>query len=229
MRMLQWAAMVTTVLAVGVRPATASPIVIDLSMNQVAAGSSWNDTATGFCNGYYIATTNSNSVCGGAFNANGQNITAGVGGSGSFLYEGTGASATYSSSVIFTSLSFAVTAGTQYTLSFSLTNADSINIAQIQPVIGAFFGSTVAAAGYYSDGNPNDQWQLETFTWTPVLSTSNAVLILNDFTTTGAGNDFGVAGVSVQATAPEPGTFALLGGSLASLGWLWRKRVRWLS
>jgi len=191
----------------------------------------WADTGGG-CNGYIIQTTNAGSVCGGGF---GTSITSDVTGSGYFLFDGTGTGSDYppaDGGGFYISPSFAVTADTEYFVSFYLTNANNIAPnAEVQPVIdGTTLGAAVTANGFFSDGSASDQWQLFSFSWNSGANTS-ATLTLNDLVLQAYGNDFGVDDISVQsngtAQVPEPGVFSLICiGGLTLLGWSRRSRVR---
>lgn len=183
----------------------------------------WADTSINGCNGYIIQTTNSSGVCSGLF---GTAIPNDVSGPGYFLFIGTAGPNTPANNEFFISPTFTVTPGTQYSISFDLTNANTINNASIEPEIdGTLLTPGAMAAGSFPGGQ---QWQAFSFSWNSGANTT-ASLILHDLATGTTGNDFGIDAILVQptATTPEPGTFWLFGGgTLASLGWVRRKRAR---
>jgi hypothetical protein len=180
------------------------------SDNQIPSSSYWNDP-TG-AHGYYTdaITQSSGTIFGGIF---GNSIPVDVTGSGYFLFEGTGGGSTVGS-IIFQSASFAVAQNTNYNVSFYVTNADTINLAALQPELsGTLLGSPVSAVGTYTTNG----WQQFTFSWNSGSNTSTS-FILNDFQTNTTGNDFGVDDFSVSTSAvPEPATLLLLGTGLAAL------------
>jgi hypothetical protein len=115
-----------------------------------------------------------------------------------------------------------------YTVSFYLANEDDIHVAGVQPEInGTLLGAPVSA-----QGNPwPEEWQQFSFTWNSGSNTS-ASLVLNDFTTAGSGNDFGIDNISVSDQAPpfgdptpEPGTLTLVAVLGILLALLRRKRA----
>ncbi len=95
----------------------------------------------------------------------------------------------------------------------------------IQPEIdGSLLGSAVSPAGYYTDGNPADQWQKFTFTWNSGSNTS-ASLILHNYTTTPNGNDYGVDNIQVASATPEPSSFMVaIVGALGMIAYGQRRR-----
>jgi hypothetical protein len=85
----------------------------------------------------------------------------------------------------------------------------------VQPEIdGSLLGSPVSPVGTFGSNG----WQQFSFSWNSGANTS-ASLILHDFTTTTAGNDFGLDNIDVSSSSvPEPSSLAFLGvGSLAAL------------
>jgi hypothetical protein len=177
-------------------------------------------TNSGEDNGYIVQTTN-------GIGGFGDAIPQDVSGTGYFLFDGT-VDAPPSGNEFFISPTFNVSQNTDYTVSFYLTNANDINVAQVQADLdGTLLGTPVSAAGSYTDGNPADTWQQFSFTWNSG-SNSTASLILHDYTTTGDGNDFGVDAISVSSPsgAPEPGTMGLLDIALAGLGWSRRRLLQ---
>jgi hypothetical protein len=220
---VRFAGIVITLLTAGLRPANGVTVYSDNFTGGPGAATGYWASNTD-CNGYGVTSTNSSAVCGGAFEAvytsgdptnASYEITAGVGGTSYFLFDGTNTTAPSSPlQAFYISTGFAVQDNTEYTISFYLTNADAAygNDAVVQlEMNGVAVGSPVQANGFYTDGNAADQWQLETISWNSQTGNSPVTLSLVDSTTSGAGNDFGIAMLSVQTAAPEPGTFSLLG------------------
>lgn len=168
----------------------------------------WTDTAYG--NGFIIQSTLGAPGYAGTFGAS---ITHDVSGSGYFLFFGTGSGpADWAYNEFFIGPTFSVDAHTDYNISFYLTNADTINVALVQPEIdGTILGSAVSAGGDFTSG-----WQEFTFSWNSGSNT-DASLILHDLTSTAVGNDFGIDDISVTAVSPstppsvpEPANLSLL-------------------
>ncbi len=210
----------------GSAPALASVIVysdnFDSGSSNFTVGNSyWSSSAD--CNGYIIKTTGSASVCSGVFDQAGYYIANDASGNGYFLFDGTAGSAP--DSEFYISSSFAVNPNTAYTVSFDLTNADTDSPAVVQPEInGTLLGSPVGALDEFPNGYG---WQEFSFTWNSGSNTT-AILTLNDYTATPDGNDFGIDNILVSSSAPEPGTFGMLGGAVAALGaGFLRKRISW--
>jgi hypothetical protein len=179
-------------------------------------------------NGFITATTNTTAIWPGDPNEFTTAINSGVGGSGNFLFNGTyyyggnefdipaGHEQFYISS------SFSVSTSTEYQVSFYLTNANTISVAQIQPDInGTLLGSAVSAVGTWGTNG----WQQFTFTWNSGSATS-AALTLHDFQLLTEGNDFGIADIVVQSvqSVPEPSTFGA--AILGALGMISYARLR---
>ena len=120
-------------------------------------------------------------------------IPADASGSGYFLFSGTYTEINTDGNALYISPAFAVTPNTDYMVSFSLTNAFDINIAQIQPQInGVALGAGVSAVGTYATNG----WQTFSFAYNSGAATS-AVLSLHDLVMTGIGNDVGVDNILV--------------------------------
>jgi hypothetical protein len=173
----------------------------------------WTDPSED--NGFIVRNT------GGVAPFSASQIAQDASGSGYFLFEGTTSARTVATdSEFYISSSFAVVPNTTYTVSFALTNADPTNVASVQPEIGSvLLGTQVSANDDYSTSG----WQTFDFTWNSG-SSSTADLILNDYTVTGFGNDFGVDSILVQTAIPEPASLLMLGASIVGLGFL-RRRV----
>jgi hypothetical protein len=149
-------------------------------------------------------------------------ITHDASGNGYFLFEGTTFTPPSGATEFYISPTFSVTENTIYTVSFSLTNQNDTNNASVQPELdGTLLGSPVSAAGVY----PSPGWQTFSFTWNSGSNT-NAALILNDFTDTGFGNDFGIDNILVATAVPEPATLLILTTSIAGLVASRRRRRR---
>ena len=158
-------------------------------------------------------------------------IGSGVGGTGNFLFNSTWYYDTNTQTTtipagqdqFFIGSSFSVTPNTDYTVSFYLTNADSINLAQIQPDMnGTTLGAASVATGYWA----TDGWQLFTYSWNSG-NHSTATLTLHDLQQTTVGNDFGIANISVSAVGtetPEPGTFGLISAVGIGCFSMWKRR-----
>lgn len=159
-------------------------------------------------------------------------IPADVSGTGYFLFEGTSgdnpdSSGSYADEFYVSSV-FAVVPNSLYTVSFYLANEDDIHVASVQREInGSLLGAPVSAQG----NSWPEEWQQFSFTWNSGSNTS-ASLVLNDFTTAGSGNDFGIDNISVSGAAPqfgdptpEPGTLALVAVPGILLALLRRKRA----
>jgi hypothetical protein len=164
-------------------------------------------------NGFITTTTNTTAIWPGSPNEFTTAINSGVGGSGNFLFDGTylyNGTETIPSGhdQFYISSSFAVSANTEYQVSFYLTNANTLSVAQIQPDInGTLLGSSaVSAVGTWN----SDGWQQFTFTWNSGSATS-ATLTLHDLQSSNEGNDFGIANIAVQSvqSVPEPSTFGV--------------------
>lgn len=177
-------------------------------------------------NGFITTTTNTPAIFPGFPGEFGNDIPSGVGGSGNFLFDGTyfyngpgDPDIPAGHDEFYISPTFSVTPGTNYTVSFYLTDANGINPPSVQPEIdGSLLGSPVSP-GIWS----SDNWQRYTFSWNSGANTT-AQLILHDFTTTTTGNDFGLANINVST--PEPGTYGVFCGlSLAVIALLCRKRA----
>jgi hypothetical protein len=170
-------------------------------------------------NGFITQTTNTNAIWPGGPDAFGNDIPNDVSGTGYFLFDGTYLYQQTASNIpvghdeFFISPTFAVTPATNYNVSFYLTDANGIAPPSVQPELdGTLLGSPVSPVGTFSSNG----WQQFTFSWNSG-SNASASLILHDFTTTTAGNDFGLDNIDIS-TVPEPSTFALVGvGSLALL------------
>ncbi len=213
------------VTVIGLIVATMSPARADVAFSQnfdsgpvsLGADTFWSDNSLD--NGYVVKTNTGV----GPFAK--YPITNDASGSGYFLFNGTAGDAPSGQTVVF-SATFAVTSNTNYTVSFDLTNANSISVATIQPEIGGvLLGSPVSANGYFTDGNNSDKWQQFSFTWNSGSLTSTT-LVLNNFTTTGTGNDFGIDNILVATPTPEPSTIVVaIAGALGMIayGQRWRK------
>jgi hypothetical protein len=95
----------------------------------------------------------------------------------------------------------AVLPNTQYLFSFYLTNANTTNVAQIQPFAnGVALGSAVSAKGQFSDGIPGDQWQQFSFSWFSGGATT-VDLSLKNLQGTSIGNDFGLDTIALDPVA----------------------------
>jgi len=163
----------------------------------VPAATYWNDP-TGAAGNYTGAITKSSGAAYAGIFGNG--IPVDAGGSGYFLFEGTGNPTTVGT-IIFQSPTFAVAPNTNYTISFYLTNEDGISPASLQPQIGAqLLGAPVSAAGTYTTNG----WQKFSFTWNSGANFT-ASLIINDLNMNTTGNDFGVDAISVVGPATDTG------------------------
>jgi hypothetical protein len=212
------------VAAIGLMVSIALPARADIAFSQnfnsgppIALGADpfWSDNSED--NGYVVKTNTGI----GPFAM--YPITHDASGNGYFLFDGTAGTAPSGQTVVF-SASFAVTANTNYTVSFDLTNANNINVATIQAAMGGVLLGTspVSANGYFTDGNSKDQWQQFSFTWNSGSATSTT-LALNNYTTTGTGNDFGIDNIQVAST-PEPSTFAtVIACGLGMIAYGWRR------
>lgn len=151
----------------------------------------------------------------------GNNIWQDVGGTGYFLFDGTGGdNPDPTLNEFYIGPVFSVVPDTFYTVSFYLTNGVTWNAASVQPEIdGSLLGAAVSATGWAG----SDGWQQFSFSWNSGSNTS-ASLILHNYTTMGAGNDLGVDDISVEAAAPEPGTLSLMAGVGLAVAVLRRKR-----
>ena len=138
-------------------------------------------------------------------------ITSDQSGSGYFLANYTldfGNQSAYLGEVWGTTAPIPVTPGGNYSFRFFLTNALSFNVPLIQPMInGQSVGSPVSASGFFSDGNPADQWQQFSFNWNSGAATTADLSLWNQ-TGTANGNDFGIDTISLNAV-PEPSGIAL--------------------
>jgi hypothetical protein len=141
-------------------------------------------------------------------------------GSAFFLFDGTSAGRDYAGTVWQVDSPIAVLADTEYTFSFYLTNADDITPASIQPFVdGSNVGGPVSAAGDFTDGIPGDQWQKFSVNWfSGALTTAN--FGLQDLTSTGIGNDFGIDNISFAkaAAAPDAPTASLVASGILCAG-----------
>ncbi len=154
---------------------------------------------------------------------NGQ-ITNGIGtistdqsGFGFFLF-GVSGGGTTSGQVWGTPTPIPVTTNTDYTLSFYLSNLNTINNALIEPSVnGQSLGSAVSAGGVGT-------WQQFSFPWNSGLNTTADLSLFNQ-RNTAFGNDFGLDTIAfTPVTVPEPNSLILLGiGLLATMT---RSRVR---
>jgi hypothetical protein len=127
-------------------------------------------------------------------------ISSGQGGSGYFLFNNTGGSASdYSSGMEIwgTQTGISVRQNSSYTFSFYLANDNNINNAVIQPIIdGVALSSGVTAAGVGT-------WEQFSFTWNSGTN-STANLELTDLASNPVGNDFGVDTISLTGLTPLP-------------------------
>jgi hypothetical protein len=170
-------------------------------------------------NGFITQTTNDPTIFGGAF---GNSIPVDASGTGFFLFDGTGS---YPDPIptgndeFYISPTFSVTPNTVYAVRFSMTSANGINSALVQPEIGgSLLGSAVSPVGTFGSNG----WQQFTFLWNSG-SNSSASLILHNYVNTSFGNDMGYDNISVTAvTAPEPGSIAFL--TVAGMGLLRLRR-----
>ena len=173
-------------------------------------------------NGFITQTTNTNAIWPGVPGQFSTDITSDVSGNAYFLFDGTflynGAtspSIPVGNDESFISPTFRVTAHTNSTVRFYLTDANGIAPPSVQPQIdGTLLGSPVSPVGTFGSNG----WQQFSFSWNSGANTS-ASLILHDFSTTTAGNDFGLDSIDVSSSSvPEPSSLAFLGiGSLAAL------------
>jgi PEP-CTERM motif len=171
-------------------------------------------------NGFITQTTNTNTIWPGAPGQFSTDITSDVSGNGYFLFDGTylyngttSPTIPVGSDEFFISPAFSVATNTNYTVSYYLTDANGISPPSVQPQInGALLGSPVSPVGTFGSNG----WQQFSFSWNSGANTS-ASLILHDFNTSTAGNDFGLDNIDVSSV-PEPSSLAFLGvGSLAAL------------
>jgi hypothetical protein len=150
--------------------------------------------------------------------------------SGYFLFNGTnlnnGPPIPTDQNAFYISPTFAVTANTNYVLSFYLTNIDPSGLAQVQPQIsGNTIGGPVSAIGTWSTNG----WQRFSFSFNSGAATFET-LTLVDLTTTQGGNDFGTDDIVIATAVPEPssliqfGIAGLVGVGAASL---YRYRAEW--
>jgi len=217
--MSQLGYLVVALMAIGI--AKASPVAyiedfnngIDFTVNDPY----WLDNNR--TNGFITTTTCTGAIPAGFCG----DIVSGAGGSGNFLFDGTDyyngpgdPNIPAGQNEFFISPTFSVDPNTNYTVSFFLTNANTIGecgtclaVASVQPEIdGALLGSPVSAVGDWSSNG----WQQFTYSWNSGSNTS-AQLILHDYTSTPFGNDFGVADITVAS--PEPAGAAFCGLGLA--------------
>lgn len=139
-------------------------------------------------------------------------ITQDQSGTGYFLFAQSNSS-TLAGEVWGTITPVAVLANSDYEFSFYLTNQNTTNNAQIEGLInGVSVGGPVTATETFLTSG----WQQFTFNWNSGASTT-ATLVLRNQVSGGIGNDFGIDTITLRGpilpagTAPEPGTFALLG------------------
>ncbi len=112
-------------------------------------------------------------------------------------------------------------AGTTYTISFFLTNADTANVALVQPEIGGtLLGSPVSAVGDWGGGG----WQQFSFNWNSGGFSGTTSLILHNYSASSFGNDFGVDNILVASAVPEPSSLTL--AIVATLGIIGYSRMR---
>jgi hypothetical protein len=96
-----------------------------------------------------------------------------------------------------TQTGIAVAPNPAYTFSFYLANQNTINNADIQPIIdGVALSSGVTAAGVGT-------WEQFSFSWNSGTNTT-ANLQLTDLTSNPTGNDFGVDTIALTGLAPLP-------------------------
>ena len=177
----------------------------------------------GNANGYVVTTTNTPTIFPGLPGYFDQNppynspyyIEGPAPGSTYFLFDATYGT-TPSRAFYISDTTFTVTANTNYTVSFYLTNPDLENTAVIQPEIGGqTLGSGVSATGLHQAG-----WQQFTISWNSGSFSGSSSLTLNDLVVTGAGNDFGIDNIVVSSAVPEPSALTLaIVGVLGMIGY----------
>jgi PEP-CTERM motif len=178
-------------------------------------------------NGYVVTTTNTSAIFPGSPGYFDQNppynspyyIEGPAPGSTYFLFDATYGT-TPSRAFYISDTTFTVTANTNYTVSFYLTNPSLISTAVIQPEIGGqTLGSGVSATGLHQAG-----WQQFTISWNSGSFSGTSSLTLNDLVVTGAGNDFGIDNIVVSSAVPEPSSLIL--AILGALGMIGYRRLR---
>jgi hypothetical protein len=155
----------------------------------------------------------------------GTEIASDAGGSGFFLFEGTAGYPGFipaGHNQFYIGPTFSVTPDTVYTVSFSLTNANTTHTALIEAGIGGTTFGPVSATGDFTTNG----WESFSFSWNSGAHTDVSVT-LADLQRTPVGNDFGIDNISVASlpvASPEPGTWSMV-GALFVVALCMRKRT----
>ena len=185
----------------------------DFSAGNSGFGSTYSGGAYSQFNGTYYITTNAQAVCG-CFN----NLADHTTGTGNLLVlDGA------QSGLDFFAETFAVTANTNYTLSYWASQLGG----GPQAVIAASFNGVQVGSAF----TPTQAgWQQFSFTFNSGAATVGT-LGLRDLETNYLYNDFAIDDISLTGTpgaavVPEPATWTLLIGGFAMVGVAMRRRIR---